>query len=327
MPGSSTAKRSVRLLDLHPPHGDFRSEVLDGLGAEDKWRSAKYFYDERGSHLFDAITHLPEYYPTRTELGIMDSSMPEIAARVGPRSCIIEFGSGSGLKTRRLLNGLDSPVAYVPVEISRDHLLSSAQTLADEFQDLEVLPVCADFTAPFELPNPASQAERNVVFFPGSTIGNFTHEYAADLLAVMRIEAGRGGGLVVGVDLRKDRGILERAYNDARGVTADFNLNLLRRINRELGGSFDLDRFRHRAIWNDADGRIEMYLDSLADQIVTVAGERIRFREGESILTEYSHKYELREFAELASGSGLRVLQTWTDPDSLFSIQYLECVD
>lgn len=327
MSGSSIAEAAVRLLDLHPPHGDFRAEVLQGLRSDHKWLSAKYFYDERGSHLFDAITHLPEYYPTRTELAIMEGRMAEIAAHAGSRGCIIEFGSGSGLKTRRLLSGLDSPVAYVPVEISRDHLLSSAQTLADEFPDLEVLPVCADFTAPFELPVPAEQPNRNLVYFPGSTIGNFPDDEAAELLKVMRVEAGPGGGLIIGVDLRKDRQILERAYNDKDGITAEFNLNLLRRINRELGGDFDLNRFRHRAIWNGSDGRVEMYLDSQADQTVEIGGERISFGKGESILTEYSHKYEPQEFANLADSVGLRVVQVWIDPDALFSIQYLECVD
>jgi dimethylhistidine N-methyltransferase len=272
MPEASHSSTPVRLLDLHPPHGDFRAEVLEGLTAEPKSLSPKFFYDERGSRLFEKITRLPEYYPTRTELAIMDRRMPEIADLVGPGACIIEFGSGSGLKTRKLLTGLDSPVAYVPVEISREHLLASAQALADEFLDLEVLPVCADFTQAFELPEPSTPPTRNLVFFPGSTIGNFEEADAVELLEVMHTEAGPGGALLIGVDLRKARRVVEKAYNDAAGVTAEFNLNLLRRINRELGADFNTGAFRHQAVWDDREGRIEMRLNSRKDQTVRVSG-------------------------------------------------------
>jgi len=314
----------VRLLDLHPPRGDFRAEVVEGLTARRKMVSPKYFYDERGSHLFDEITRLPEYYPTRTELAIMDARMKEIASLVGPDACIIEFGSGSGLKTRRLIEGLVSPVAYVPVEISREHLLNAAQALADEFADLEVLPVCADFTQAFELPAPARTPARNLVYFPGSTIGNFVDREAQALLEVMHMEAGPGGALLIGVDLRKDPTVLEKAYNDQAGVTAEFNLNLLRRINRELGTDFELDRFEHRAVWDAREGRIEMRLRSLAEQSVTVSGIRIPFAAGEDIVTEYSRKYELDEFVVLAGNAGFRPVRVWSDEDRLFSIHYLE---
>jgi dimethylhistidine N-methyltransferase len=327
MPDPRPAAVPVRLLDLHPPDGDFRADVLEGLGGAPKQLSPKYFYDKRGSKLFDAITRLPEYYLTRTELSIMDARMSGIAARIGPRACVIEFGSGSGLKTRKLLAGLIEPDAYVPVEISRSHLLDAAQSIANEFIDIEVLPVCADFTRPFDLPVPALPPARNLVYFPGSTIGNFRVHEAAGLLEVMRAEAGAGGGLLIGVDLRKDRGTLEAAYNDAAGVTAQFNLNLLHRINAELGADFDPDAFRHRAAWNEESGRIEMYLDSLREQTVTIAGEPISFSAGESIVTEYSHKYDPDEFAELAGSSGFRVANVWMDDDRLFSIQYLECLD
>jgi len=314
----------VRLLDLHPPRGDFRAEVVEGLTARRKMVSPKYFYDERGSHLFDEITRLPEYYPTRTELAIMDARMKEIASLVGPDACIIEFGSGSGLKTRRLIEGLVSPVAYVPVEISREHLLNAAQALADEFADLEVLPVCADFTQAFELPAPARTPARNLVYFPGSTIGNFVDREAQALLEVMHMEAGPGGALLIGVDLRKDTTVLEKAYNDRAGVTAEFNLNLLRRMNRELGTDFELDRFEHRAVWDAREGRIEMRLRSLAEQSVTVSGIRIPFAAGEDIVTEYSRKYELDEFVVLAGNAGFRPVRVWSDEDRLFSIHYLE---
>jgi L-histidine Nalpha-methyltransferase len=316
------APRAVRLLDLHPPRADFRTDALDGLRRDSKSISPKYFYDAPGSALFDAITELPEYYPTRTELAIMDRHLGEMARLAGPGVSVIEFGAGSGLKTRQLLAGLEDPVAYVPVEISREHLLDAAERIALEFPALEVLPVCADFTRPFQLPEPDRMPLRNLVYFPGSTIGNFTPT-RPDLLEVMHTEAAAGGALLIGVDLRKDRATLERAYNDAAGVTAEFNLNLLRRMNRELGADFDLSRFEHRADWNENAGRIEMRLVSRVAQRVTVAGETIRFDAGESILTEYSHKYELEQFAAMAAAAGFDVERVWTDPDALFSVQFL----
>lgn len=313
----------VRLLDLHPPRSDFRTDVLKGLQSGQKSISPMYFYDAAGSALFDAITELPEYYPTRTELGIMDERMEEVAQRAGPGVSVIEFGAGSGLKTRQLLAGLQDPIAYVPVEISRDFLLESAEAIAEEFPDLEVLPVCADFTRPFQLPDPDRMPLRNLVYFPGSTIGNFTHDEAGELLRVMHTEAAEGGALLIGVDLRKDRATLERAYNDSAGVTEKFNLNLLTRMNRELGAGFDLSQFEHEATWNPEAGRIEMRLISLEDQAVPVAGKTITFDAGEAILTEYSHKYELDEFAGLAADAGFEVEQVWTDSDRLFSVQFL----
>lgn len=323
MQHATKAAATVRLLDLHPPHADFAHDVIEGLTADPKWLSPMWFYDAEGSRLFDEITGLPEYYPTRAELAIMDGFMGQIAGRIGPRACVIEFGSGSGLKTRQLLQGLDRPVAYVPVEISKDHLMNAAEGLAAEFPAIEVLPVCADFTAPFELPEPDAHQARNVVYFPGSTIGNFPMPEAEVLLKVMHTEAGPGGALLIGVDLRKDRSILEPAYNDSRGVTARFNLNLLKRINRELDADFDLETFRHRADWNPDDGRIEMRLISDRSQTVTIKGQPVAFAAGEAILTEYSHKYEMSEFAELAGRAGWRVGDVWTDPDELFSVQYL----
>jgi dimethylhistidine N-methyltransferase len=323
LPSGVRLPPGVRLLDLHPPRSDFRADVLEGLRRAEKSISPMYFYDAAGSALFDAITGLPEYYPTRAELAIMDAHLDEMAKLAGPGVSVIEFGAGSGLKTRRLLAGLEDPIAYVPVEISRDFLLESAESIADAFPALEVLPVCADFTRPFQLPQPDRMPLRNLVYFPGSTIGNFTRGEACDLLQVMHTEAAAGGALLIGVDLRKDRPTLERAYNDGAGVTAEFNLNLLARMNRELGADFDPSRFRHEATWNEAAGRIEMRLVSRADQCVNVAGETIQFEAGEAILTEYSHKYELDDFAGLAAGAGFAVARVWTDPDRLFSVQFL----
>ena len=313
----------VRLLDLHPPEANFREDALAGLRADQKTLSPKYFYDARGSVLFDEITAIPEYYLTRAEMAIMDQYLDEMASCAGPEVSVIEFGAGSGLKTRRLLAALSSPVAYVPVEISRDHLLESAETIAEEFPNLEVLPVCADFTHPFQLPDPSRTPLRNLVYFPGSTIGNFTHRQARSLLQVMHEEAGAGGALLIGVDLRKERRTLEHAYNDDAGVTAEFNLNLLARMNRELDAKFDLNLFDHRADWNAEAGRIEMRLVSRADQLVDVCGETIHFAKNEAIITEFSHKYEIEEFAALAKGVGLEVARVWTDADSLFSVQFL----
>ena len=323
MSTKETSDTDVRLLDLHPPKGDFADDVLHGLAAANKSLSPKYFYDLRGSRLFDRITELPEYYPTRTELAIMESVMPEIAEQVGPEVSVIEFGSGSGLKTRRLLAGLNDPVSYVPVEISCEHLMAAARLLAAEFPHIEVLPVCADFTQPFDLPDPERMPLRNLVYFPGSTIGNFSRDDALQLLKVMHAEARPGGALLIGVDLRKDPEILRRAYNDEAGVTAEFNLNLLRRINRELGADFNLDHFSHTSIWNDSKSRIEMHLISEMDQSVTVSGTTISFAAGESMLTEYSHKYDEAMFAKMAIEAWFEVQFVWKDPENLFSIQLL----
>ncbi len=321
---SEDPTQDVQLLNLHPPEDDFRADVLEGLRADEKSLSPKYFYDLRGSRLFDRITELPEYYPTRTEIAIMDESMDEIADAVGPEVSVIEFGSGSGLKTRQLLSGLDDPVSYVPVEISCDHLIASASAIAAELPDIEVLPVCADFTQPFDLPMPERMPERNLVYFPGSTIGNFPEDEAAQLMRVMHLEAKPGGALLIGVDLRKDRDILEQAYDDEAGVTAEFNINLLRRINRELDADFDLSSFHHSAKWNDEESRIEMRLVSDSEQVVSVAGAEIPFDKGESILTEYSHKYDVNAFEQLASSAGFDVHSVWMDQKELFSIQLLE---
>jgi len=304
-------------------HAANLAEVLDGLTQAEKSISPKYFYDEHGSQLFDEITSLPEYYLTGTETNIMLDNISEIVELVGKQASLIEFGSGSSLKTRILLKHLTELAAYVPVDISAEHLLASAQQIGSEFPDTQVLPVVADFTQEFDLPMPEVMPLRNIVYFPGSTIGNFPHGAALELLKVMRHEAKENGALLIGVDLQKDPAIIERAYNDSAGVTAAFNVNILRHLNRDYGANFDLDNFSHDARYDPVEGRIVIHLVSAKDQIVSVGDARIDIAEDEAILTEYSHKYTLDGFAEMASEAGFRVEQVWTDSEQLFSVQYL----
>jgi dimethylhistidine N-methyltransferase len=314
--------------DFSPDDAVILDDVLRGLALPAKNIPSLYFYDQRGSELFDAITALPEYYPTRTEIAILEAHGREMAAALGPGVRLIELGSGAAVKTELLLSSLDSPAAYVPVEISREHLQASAARIAADFPGLEVLPVTADFTEPFELPEPKrGKVRRNVAFFPGSTIGNFPRGMAADLLQSIRREVGAGGAMLIGVDLEKDPAVLERAYNDAAGVTAEFNLNLLVRLNRELGADFDLGAFRHAAVWDAARGRIEMRLVSTTAQTVHVADRPFRFAAGEILVTEYSHKYSLEGFRALAAAGGFEVARIWTDPEELFSVQLLVVPD
>lgn len=301
---------------------DELGEILAGLDASQKTISPKYFYDERGSRLFDRICELPEYYPTRTEISILETYAEEMVAMIGPQASLIEFGSGSSRKVRILLQHLRELAAYVPVDISKDHLVASAAEIAKDFPHIEVLPVAADFTHPFELPNPRVMPLRNIVYFPGSTIGNFSPQRAHELLVVMHQEAAANGGLLIGIDLQKDNSVLERAYNDAEGVTAQFNLNVLRRINREFGADFDLASFRHLAFYNADAGRIEMHLVSTREQRVHVAGREFEFAEGEHILTEHSHKYTLEGFGKLVAEVGFTLEKCWTDPDAMFAVCY-----
>jgi len=298
------------------------TEILAGLRLPEKMISPKYLYDERGSQLFDEITHLPEYYPTETELGITMDNMPEICDLIGKRASLIEYGSGSSRKTRALLDSLQQQAVYVPVDITEDHLLLSAEKIRSEHPGLEVLPVVADFTRPFDLPDPTIMPLRNIVYFPGSTIGNFTNDVAQELLRFMYQEAGTGGALLIGVDLQKDPAIIERAYNDSAGVTAQFNLNMLTHLNREIGFDFDVSAFTHSAHYDTDEGRMEIRLISEKSQVVTIGDEHIEFDDGESILTEYSHKYTLEGFAKMAELAGFAVRKVWTDADELFSVQY-----
>ncbi len=313
------------LADFAPDDQVMLQDVLAGLGRPQKNIPSLYFYDQRGSELFDAITELPEYYPTRTEIAILQAHGEEMAAALGPGVRLVELGAGSAVKTELLLEKMQDLAAYVPVEISREHLMASAARIAADFPDIEVLPVVADFTEPFDLPEPERRlVERNVAFFPGSTIGNFPHDLAAALLRATAEEMGPGGAMLIGVDLEKDAGILEPAYNDARGVTAEFNLNLLVRLNRELGANFDVDAFSHEAVWDAEHSRIEMRLISRRAQQVTVAGRTFSFSAGEALVTEYSHKYSPEAFRDLAAANGFSVTRIWTDPGHLFSVQLLE---
>ena len=314
---------SFKLREAVPPLENFRDEVLRGLAYPRKELPCKYFYDARGSALFDEICDLPEYYLTRAELAILRAHAAEMAALLGPRCLVIEYGSGSGVKTRLLLDQLLDAVAYLPIDISPGPLLAAAQALVVAYPRLEVLPVCADYTAEYPLPHPRVKPARRAVFFPGSTIGNFTPGEAESFLKHVAQVCGRGGALLVGVDLAKGSKTLERAYDDSQGVTARFNLNLLARINRELGADFDLEAFRHRAVYARSLGRVEMHLVSKCAQEVWVAGSRFAFEAGEAILTECSYKWGLAEFEELARGAGWRVTRVWTDPQRKFSVQYL----
>ena len=316
-------KKRVDLTQQDEEAVDELSEILAGLRESPKRTSPKYFYDERGSKLFDQICNLPEYYPTRTELAIMQGCADEIADIIGPNASLIEFGSGSSLKIRLLLEHIPNLAAYVPVDISLDHLVSAASKIASDFPDIEVLPVAADFTHPFDLPTPKVMPVRNVVYFPGSTIGNFSPAAALDLLRVMHHEAGENGGLLIGIDLQKDLDVLERAYNDSAGITAAFNLNVLRHLNTEFGSDFDLEGFRHLAQYNDDKGRIEMYLVSQSDQVVTIDGHTFAIEQGERILTEHSHKYTIDGFAGLAARAGFKLEQCWTDDNRWFAVCYL----
>jgi dimethylhistidine N-methyltransferase len=304
------------------PLSEFGREMQAGLSRSPRRISPKFFYDAAGSRLFDRICELPEYYPTRTELRILGECAGEIAGQIGPNAEIVEFGAGSLTKVRLLLDALDSPKRYLPIDISGEHLEAAAQRLKADYPELVVQPIAADYTMPLVLPAPVAGAGRRVGFFPGSTIGNFEPEEA---LAFLQLAARmlRGGGLLIGVDLVKDPGRLHAAYNDAQGVTADFNLNLLRRANAELDADFDLDGFAHAAFYNAPRQRIEMHLVSRSAQSVSLNGETFGFEEGETIHTEYSHKFTVEGLRALAVRAGFRPGAVWTDPEKLFSVHWL----
>ena len=301
---------------------EFLTDVLNGLSKDQKKLEPKYFYDAHGSALFDQICSLEEYYPTRTELKLLSDQADEIADLIEGQH-LIEFGSGSSVKIRILLDAAEELASYVPVDISREHLLNAADGIASDYPDLNVLPVCADFTQTFDLPSAVTSGER-AGFFPGSTIGNFSRNDAKQFLAMAASMLGTGGALVIGVDLKKDPKILHAAYNDQQGVTAAFNLNLLTRINRELEGTFDLEAFAHEARYVEREGRIEMHLVSLKDQTVSVNGHSFKFTKDESIHTENSHKYDIDEFHQMSRETGFEPERTWTDAHNLFSIHYLK---
>lgn len=298
--------------------------VLEDLEKTPKELSSVWFYDELGSFLFDSICELPEYYITRTELQIMHTHAANMARRIGPGAALIELGSGTSLKTRLLLDHLDAPYAYVPVDISRDHLFDAARRLARDYPRLRITPVCANFTQDFKLPPDIASARTRVVYFPGSTLGNFTREQARRLLARLLPIIQTDGSILIGIDLCADIGMLKRAYDDEAGVTAEFNLNALRHINRELGADFDLASFDHAALWNDDHRRMEMHLVSKRDQVVHLGGRSVRIARGEHLRTEYCHKYTLDSFEQLALESGLAITHVWRDPAKLFGVLMLE---
>ena len=303
----------------------FAGDVIGDLAKQPKKLSPKYFYDAKGSELFEQITVLPEYYPTRTELSILRDRGGEIAKIIPQGAALIEFGAGATTKVRLLLERCEFG-AYVPVDISRDFLNAQAEGLRKDFPDLDVYPVAADFTAPFELPAEIADMPK-VGFFPGSTLGNFEPNEAAAFLRTARKILGEGAQMIIGVDLEKDERTLYDAYNDKAGVTARFNLNVLERINRELGGNFDLSGFIHRSIYNRDRHRIEMHLISRKAQSVRVLGHSFSFRPGESIHTENSYKYSLERFAALARASGWQVAESWTDKAAMFSVHALLAKD
>ena len=317
----SGAPGRVTVLDLEPVSADFLAEVVAGLSSSPRTLPCKFFYDERGADLFQEICELPEYYITRTETELLRRFAPEISESIGANAALIGFGTGAGIKTRMLLEQLQNPIAYIPVDISKQRLIDSAEELSHAMPALEILPVCADYLQELQLPTPLRKPDHVAVYFPGSTIGNLEPAVAKEFLQRVCRLCGRNGGLIIGVDLQKGRDIFEAAYNDSAGVTAAFNLNLLARANRELGADFDLSHWRHRAVYNEDEGRIEMNLLSDGEQIVHVGGREYRFAAGEKIITEFSYKHTIDGFTRLAASAGFReASRVWTDPEKMFAI-------
>jgi len=317
-----TNSKNFTFYDFHPSTDDFYTAVITGLKTEPKQLSPKFFYDAVGSKWFDAITQLPEYYPTRTEIGLLRDYGKEIADLLGHDNLLLELGSGSSLKIRTLLDVLQ-PAVYMPIDISRQHLQQSAMSIAGDYPDLQVCAVCADYSKAIELPQLSSSYPR-VAFFPGSSIGNFEPKEAVLFLQRVATMIGKGGKLLIGVDLRKNPNLLHAAYNDNQGVTAAFNLNLLARINNELRADFAVDDFQHYAFYNPKLYRIEMHLVSMKTQTVCCQGEMFDFQEGESIHSENSYKYSVKAFQQLAAQAGFKALQVWQDKQALFSLHCLQ---
>jgi dimethylhistidine N-methyltransferase len=312
----------VSFHDFHPSLSDLKTDILAGLKAEQKTIASKYFYDDLGSMLFDRICQLPEYYLTRTEINLLTHYGSQIAEAIGPDSILFELGSGSSRKIRLLLDAI-RPATYVPMDISKNHLIRSANELAKDYVWLYVHAICVDYAGYWSLPDNLDGKSR-IAFFPGSSIGNLGTEEAVRLLARIASLVDNNGGLLIGVDLIKDIGVLESAYNDPQKVTEAFNMNLLIRINRELDANFQLDRFEHRAFYNRDLDRIEMHLVSKLEQVIRIADELIHFNTGETIHTENSHKYTIAGFQRLALRAGFTPVKVWSDPGKLFSIHYLQ---
>ena len=320
---NKSSLQRYQFFDQHPEIADFRADIIRGLSSPEPYISPKYFYDEAGSRLFEEICNSDEYYPTRTEVGIIRTNIDDIVEVLGKDCLLIEPGSGDSYKVRLLLDAL-RPIAYLPIDISKRYLQDEAQKLAAEFTWLNVHAICADFTGKLELPYHVESTDK-VAFFPGSTIGNFVPELAVKVLEEIRMMVGKDGGLLIGVDLQKDTGILNAAYNDKKGYTAEFNKNLLVRINRELGADFNVDLFQHHAFFNEDEHRIEMHLVCMQDQQVKIDDQMFQFKKDQSILTEYSHKYSVEGFQKLAEQAGFKSVKTWVDDDRLFSVHYLQC--
>ncbi len=312
-------------IDLEPAIEDFRESVVAGLSRSPRELACKFFYDPTGMELFHKICNTDEYYVTRTELALLRQIGPEVAALAGPDTAVVEFGAGSDLKVRLLLDALERPAQYVPIDIAREPLRDATEAIARDYPAMRVGAICADFTTLAALPEEAMRdvKGRRLGFFPGSTIGNFTRSDAADFMALIRSVMGPGGALLIGVDLKKDEARLNAAYNDAAGYTAAFNLNLLHRMKRELGAELDPDAFEHVAFYNDAEGRVEMHLRSLKAQTIRIGSDSFDLAAGEQVHSENSHKYGIEEFTAVAQRAGFESAAVWTDPDNLFSIHYL----
>ncbi|MEN8261738.1 MAG: L-histidine N(alpha)-methyltransferase [Pseudomonadota bacterium] len=320
-----TGQKSIQFSDFHPTPSDIEKDILQGLSAPQKQIPPKYFYDEKGSAYFEQICQLPEYYLTRTEIGLLKRYGEDIADLIGPHPVLLELGSGSSLKIRLLLEALH-PSLYLPMDISKNHLLQSANALAADYPWLDIHALCVDYSQNLNLPT-QEPGFRRIAFFPGSSIGNFDPHDAVGLLQRIRRMISPDGGLLIGVDLIKDTAVLEAAYNDEHGITAAFNKNLLIRLNRDLNADFVVDRFRHKAFYNDRRHRIEMHLESDRKQVVSVAGTNVPFRHGETIHTENSYKYSIAGFQRLVTEAGFRPVKVWTDPDHFFSLHYLANTD
>jgi dimethylhistidine N-methyltransferase len=314
------APGAVPVLDLEPAASDFLAQAIAGLSGSPRTLPSKFFYDERGSDLFQKICELPEYYVTRTETEILRRHAPEMAASIGENAELVGFGTGAGVKTRMLLGHLEDLIAYVPVDISKQRLTESAEALSREIPALEILPVCADYLQSFELPTPSRKPAHIAVYFPGSTIGNMEPHIAQGFLRRVAGLCGHSGGLIIGVDLQKSRKVLEAAYNDSADVTAAFNLNMLARANRELGADFNISQWRHRAIYNETVHRIEMHLVAREPQTVHLGGREFHFAAGEKIITEFSYKHTIEGFSALAASAGFQLARVWTDPAKLFAV-------
>ena len=316
------AAERYRFFQRNPSRPDIAAEVKDGLRSSIKRISPKFFYDERGSQLFEEITRLPEYYLTRTEIDILNAHKHELAEMIGKHCCLLEYGSGSSRKVRILIHALE-PRYYVPIDISEKHLQQSAAAIHDDFQKLSVFPTCADYSKTVELPE-VIDGVRRCGFFPGSSIGNFERTEAVEFLAAMRLNVGAGGYCIIGFDSRKSPDIVEPAYNDRAGVTAKFNLNLLTHLNRAIGTNFDVSKFRHHAFYNQVRGRIEMHLICQSSHQVQLDGETFTIAKDESVHTENSYKYSLDEVKTVAKAAGMTYVNHWEDDASWFYVVLLQ---